>query len=411
MLAVFTIMMREWRRILKDSRLRSVVLVAPFVYAALMCAVYINHTVYDLPIAVVNQDPSALSRQLVRMLEASPKINVAHRVDSTKEIESLLFQREIDGAIIIPKGFSKHIKTGHESVVTAYVNAGTMVQANALGTSFNKTVQTFSAGVEIKTLMKKGATKTQAMKAFMPVKLNLQTLFNPTFNYSNFMVPGILMTILQQVILLGLALTWTGEKEAGTLKELRGISSSPFTLLLGKSIPYIVINLIVAEIYLRVVFPLNNIPMEGHWGMMISFTVLFVLTVVTWGTWVSALCKTRLFATQILMFVAMPSFILSGFTWPPSAMPEVIQWISHLLPMTYFVHSFRFIYLADVDFIYVAQDFLVLAGFLTINLLLGYLIIKRIIRSPDQIREQHSQLTQIKTALSLFFKKQTKNLS
>ena len=97
----------------------------------------------------------------------------------------------------------------------------------------------------------------------------------------------------------------------------------------------------------------------------------------------SALCKTRLFATQALMFVAMPSFILSGFTWPVSAMPEPIAWLSKCLPLSYFVHSFRFIYLADVDFTYISSDFFSLVGFLMLNILLAVVIIRQLVKRAE----------------------------
>lgn len=192
------------------------------------------------------------------------------------------------------------------------------------------------------------------------------------------------MAILQQVILLGIALSWTGEKENKTLGSLFEISRSPWVLMIGKALPYIVINSIVAEFFLRVLFPLNNIPMQGSWQIAVPFTFLFVITIVTWGMWVSGLCKTRLFATQALMFVAMPSFVLSGFTWPKEAMPSYVQILSNALPLTYFVNSFRNIYLGDAAFKYVAKDFAILGVFTVTNIYLTYVVIRRMQNNQSQ---------------------------
>lgn len=232
--------------------------------------------------------------------------------------------------------------------------------------------------------MKKGDSLESAKKKFMPVKLDLRSLFNPAFNYSNFMIPGLLMAILQQVILLGVALSWTGEIESGRLKEVFAISRSPIALLIGKALPYFIVNAIVAEFYLRVLFPLNDIPMEGSWPMAIAFTLVFIATIVTWGIWVSGLCKTRLFATQALMFVAMPSFILSGFTWPHAGMPWYVVALGHLLPITYFVNSFRQIYLTAAPWEFIWPGFLAVSIFLVINLLLSYLVIQRLLRKYSE---------------------------
>jgi ABC-2 type transport system permease protein len=370
---------RELRGIWTDPRLRSVVLLAPFLYAALFCLVYAKHTLTELPIAVVQGDTSAPARTLVRMLEMSPKLHIARTVYSAEELKSLIHDQSVDAAVIIPDDFARQLKRGRDVHVTAYVNAASMVSANTAAKAINEVVQTFSAGVEIKTLMKKGERLESAMERFMPVKLDLRSLFNPSFNYSNFMVPGLLIAILQQVILLGIALSWTGEKEKGTLPELFAISRTPFVLMLGKALPYFLINAVVAEFYLRVLFPLNDIPMEGSWLIAIPFTFLFVMTVVTWGMWVSGLCRTRLFATQALMFVAMPSFVLSGFTWPVSGMTWFPRFLGQLLPMTYFVTSFRNIYLANAPFEFIAGSVGALVGFLALNIVLALVVIRRLV--------------------------------
>lgn len=380
--AIIAIARREFRIIWKDSRIRSVVFLAPFLYAALFCVIYVKHTLSELPIAVVQEEVSGPSRLLVRMLDASTKLTVSRQAYSAAELPEMIYDNSVVAAVIIPSDFSLRLKRGHDTTVSAYVNAASMVSANTAAKAINEVVQTFSAGVELKTLMKKGDHLQAAKERFMPVKLDLRSLFNPSFNYSNFMVPGLLMAILQQVILLGVALSWTGEKEKGTLPELFSLSPHPLALFIGKSLPYLAINFVVAEFYLRVLFPLNDIPMEGSWLIAIPYTFLFVFTIVTWGMWVSGIFRTRLFATQALMFLAMPSFILSGFTWPHEGMPLLVQWMGNLLPMTHFVNGFRSVYLAGAPFHYVYRDFLILTGFAIFNVALALWVIKRMDRRP-----------------------------
>lgn len=375
---IWLVARREMLMIWSDSRLRSVVLLAPFLYALLFCGIYSKHTLSELPIAIVQQDASAPSRLLVRMLDASPKLEIKAIAYSEEDIKRLIYDSSIDAAVIIPRDFSLQLKRSRDTQVTAYVNAASMVAANTAAKAINEVVQTFSAGVELKTLMKKGERLDTAKQHFMPVKLDLRSLFNPSFNYSNFMVPGLLMAILQQVILLGIALSWTGEKERKTLPELFSITRSSPKLFLGKLLPYLLINFVVAEFYLRVLFPMNDIPMEGSWFVAITYTFLFVFTVVTWGMWVSGLLRTRLFATQALMFVAMPSFVLSGFTWPHAGMPWPFRALANCLPMTHFVNGFRSIYLAGAPFEYVAKNFGILLGFSALNVALAIYIIGRI---------------------------------
>ena len=144
------------------------VLVAPFLYAGLFCLVYSNHTLTNLPVAIIQEDVSGPSRTLVRMLEASPKLKIARYGTSVDELKDWMYDRSIDAAIIIPRDFTKRLKRGHDTHVTAYVNAASMVSANTAAKAINEVVQTFSAGVEIKTLMKKGARLSTAMEQFTP---------------------------------------------------------------------------------------------------------------------------------------------------------------------------------------------------------------------------------------------------
>ncbi|MBI4402510.1 MAG: ABC transporter permease [Deltaproteobacteria bacterium] len=376
---ILSISRREFGRIWNDSRLRSVVLIAPFVYSGLFCFVYSPHSLTELPIGVLAKDRSAPVRTFVRMLDASPKLAVKEQAFSEQELRDAIYSQKIVAGIIIPADFTRQLKRGHESHLGAFVNAASMVTANTVAKAITEVTGTFSAGVEVKALMKKGERLNSAREHFQPVKLDLHSLFNPSFNYTNFLVPGLLIAILQQVILLGVALSWTGEKEFGTLGELFSISKSPVALLVGKSLPYIVFNFVVGEFFLRVLFPLNDIPMEGSWVVAIPFTLLFIVTIVTWGMWVSGLCRTRLFATQILMFIALPSFILSGFTWPHEGMPFLIRVLAYCLPMTHFANSFRKLYLAGAPFQFVYTDFLMLIIFTAVNLVICYLVIARLV--------------------------------
>lgn len=376
---------REVRSIFTDSTLRNIVLIAPIIYALLVSAVYIRHTLFEIPIAVAQLDNSQPARTLIRMLNSSPKLEVTHQAVSVAEIRELMLRGEVRAAIVIPADFSRRLKRGRDTTVTTFINTVSMVEANMVTSASTQVIQTFSAGVEIKSLMKHGENSRTAYEKFMPVKLDTRPLFNPSYNYTNFLVPGLLMTVIQQVALLAMALSWAGERERGTLADLFRLSRSPVALMAGKALPYVFINFLVAELYFRVLFPMAGIPIEGNWGAMLTFTTLFVAAIVFWGMWFSAFCRTRLMATQMLMFIALPSFILSGYTWPLAAMPDAIRFLSHLLPITYFVTGVRDIYLGGVPAAYLWHSFLALGIFLAVNVGLAWLGVRNLLQKvpPD----------------------------
>lgn len=378
---LYQIIKREIKLICGNFSLASITFLAPLLYGVLVCAVYSNHTLNEMPIAVAMLDNSKAARSLALMLDSSPKLHTVEMVSSSQEIRDLMIAGKINARVIIPADFSQNLKRGQGSSVTAFVNGSSMVPAIMATSAITTVVQTFSAGVSVNGLMKSGLSSEAAIAKALPVKLDMRTMFNPSYNYSNFMVPGLLTTILQQVALLAIALSWAGEVEDKRLPSLLSISKNSMALLIGKGLPYILINCCIAELYLRVFFPLNGIPIVGSYALTLLFSFLFVSAIVFWGMWFSALCKKKLLATQMLMFIALPSFILSGFTWPMQAMPKVVQGLAHLLPITYFVNSFRAIYLSGATFSDIYQDFIILSGFLGFNILLAWYTTSRIVRA------------------------------
>lgn len=168
-----------------------------------------------------------------------------------------------------------------------------------------------------------------------------------------FLWPGILATVLQQVLMLGLALSFAAEFENGTFKELVNRSSSTFKLLLVKIIPYLFMSFGIWLLYWFFTWWFD-IPFYQNLGILTLVAGLFVLSVCFLGILVSILIPNQLKATEVLMVVATPSFILSGFTWPLSQMPVWIQYIANAIPLTHFLPIFRILIIENgpIDLVY-----------------------------------------------------------
>lgn len=374
------IVIREFKLILNDSRLRSVVLIAPIIYGILMSAVYWHDTVDEVSIAVVQNDHSQLARNLSRLLDASPKLKVLQNTHHITEAERALMEGSVAGIVVIEEDFSSRIKTGKESRVVAIVDASNLLLANTISNAVLSVTQTISAGVSVEKLKLRGLTHNQALATAMPIRTELRPLFNPQFSYNKFMLPGLLMTVLQQVMLLGLALSWSGERETTSIKSLLSLSSRPWILLSAKAVPYLLIHGLVCGLFIGLFFPASGLNMEGSWLLLIIYTVLFLFAIVTWGMWISIWLPNRLFATQVLMFLAMPSFLLSGYTWPQSAMPEILQKISQLLPLTHFIVGLRRICLGGSDLEMLGTSMIILIAFSLVHISLAWLGIKLLLK-------------------------------
>src|SRR5690606_2989554 len=173
------------------------------------------------------------------------------------------------------------------------------------------------AGIQIKAQQKKGVPEFVATQQYEPFKTTIIKQNIRSGNYLYFMLPGVLLTVLQQVMMLALALSFASEFEKGTFKDLVNRSSNVFVLILVKILPYILMSILILGLYYGYSL-YYRMPMHLDSLLFYGYTFLFLLAVAFIGILVSIAIPSQLKATEILMVIATPSFILSGFTWPLS---------------------------------------------------------------------------------------------
>lgn len=313
---------------------------APVMYGILVGAVYQKGTVTDLPIVVVDEDQSPLSKQLIDMFNDNEVVYVADVLhDPFKAHEKAM---ELDATVVvnIPRNFSSDINYNRTTEMTMFVNASNTLTSNYAMMAVNVCAATMKAGIQIKALEKKGVPSYVAEKQYEPFKTTIIKQNFRSGNYLYFMLPGVLLTVFQQVLMLGLALSFASEFEKGTFDDLVRKSSNVFQLILVKVTPYLLMSVLIYALYygysLYYHMPLH---IEGFtfWGS----SILFLLAVSFLGILVSSAIPTQLQATEILMVIATPSFILSGFTWPISQMPEWVVALAKCIPLTHYLQIFR----------------------------------------------------------------------
>ncbi|MGN0003707.1 MAG: ABC transporter permease, partial [Sphingobacterium composti] len=311
---------REFQLFFQNKVLVMLFLGAPILYGVLVGSVYEKGTVTHIPIVVVDEDQTPLSRQLIDMFNENEVIYVASILhDNFKSREEAL-RKQATVVVNIPKNFSSDINYNRTTEVTMFVNTSNTVTSNYAMMAVNVCAGTLKAGIQIKALEKKGVPSYVASQQYEPFKTTIIKENFRSGNYLYFMLPGVLLTVFQQVMMLGLALSFASEFEKGTFNELIAKSSNVLELLLVKITPYLLMSVLIYALYygysLWYRMPLH---IEGFafWGS----SLLFLLAVGFLGILFSIAIPNQLKATEILMVVATPSFILSGFTWPLSQMP------------------------------------------------------------------------------------------
>ncbi|OHT44381.1 ABC transporter permease [Flavobacterium tructae] len=345
----FSLLKREFQLFWKNKVLRILFIGAPILYGVLLGYVYGKGKVTDLPILVVDQDRSELSSKAIQMFEDNEVLSVSSILYDQNNLSKIAIQKDATCVVIIPKDFEKMTLTKKYPEITTIVNTSNVLTANYASTAIQICLGTLKAGVQIETLRKQGVPENLLASQYEPFKTTFIKKYNRSTNYMYFLWPGVLATVLQQVLLLGLALSFASEFENGTFKDLVKKCPSLLKMLAVKIIPYLIMSFGIWIIYW--LFTLwFRLPFYENLAPLTFIAGIFVLAASFIGILVSIVVPNQLKATEILMVIATPSFILSGFTWPLSQMPQTIQAIANVIPLTHFLKAFRILIIENGTF-------------------------------------------------------------
>jgi len=331
---------REFRLFYSNKVLLVLFIGAPIMYGVLIGNVYKKGKVTDLGIIVVDEDRSTTSQRLIQMIDDNEVTNVIAVVGDDLISRQMALERDAPCVVYIPKDFEKSIFQKRYPEIIVYTNAANTLTANFAANAINLSAATLRAGIEIEALKKQGVPPTIAANQYEPFRITFIKENIRSNNYLYFMLPGVLLTVLQQVLLLGLALSFSAEYENGTFSEIARRMPNAFGLIWVKTIPYILmsIGIFVLYYFFSVIY---RMPLQlAFWPFILS-SILFILAVCAMGVLVSIILPSQLKSTEVLMVVATPSFILSGFTWPLSQMPGWVQTIADIIPLTHYLKIFR----------------------------------------------------------------------
>lgn len=375
----FFLLRREFQRFWGNSVLKMLFLGAPILYGILFGFVYKKGKITHLPIIVVNEDNSPMSYKLLSMLQDNETLNIAALLHERKQLNEKIITTQADGVLILPKRFESDILTRRYPEVLYYVNTDNMLTSNYATKAIQQVLGTFRAGVSIETLKKQGVPDKIALTQYEPFQLTFIKNYNRSANYMYFLWPGFIFTILQQVLFLALALSFSSEFEMKTFSEFTRHTSAPVVAIFVKMAPYLLMSLLIWLFYgfLHLCF---RIPLGNHIGGLTFIAILLIISASLMGILTSLLLPNQLKATEILMVIATPSFVLSGFTWPVSQMPSIIQFFSKLIPLTHFLKAYRILTVRGGHFKDIKQEIAYLVGIILICTFAALILLGRKMR-------------------------------
>jgi len=368
---------REIKIIWMDWRLVVIVFLMPFAYTALVGYLYLPMRVSEISTYIIDQDNSQLSRSIVTAIDVNDSMKVVGYLNNVEEFKEKIRHREGYACFWIPKYFERDVKKGRAVKLVSLIDGSNMIISNTILAGAAKVAGSFSAGIEIKKLNMKGTPKDYTLSNAMPLNSISRIAYNPSYNYTIFIMLGMIGTIVQQIVLVGCALAFAHEREHGLVGGIFKITQSPLEVLIAKSLFYTSINMITAFGAYIMGVHLFGLHLNGSLFLCMILLFTFIFTIVAFGIAVSAICADSVFATEVLMLVSLPSFLLSGFTWPRFAMIPVIKLMSWVLPLTHFIMPFRSVFMQEGDYSTIKPDMIWLWCLAMMSYAAAYFVIYR----------------------------------
>jgi ABC-2 type transport system permease protein len=333
----------ELRNIRKDSGAILLLFGALVIYPIIYAVAYKNEVVRELKTTIVDLDRTSSSRQLIKMLEGAEQIEISYVAASVDEARNYFFEGNTGGILVIPKDFEHDILNGKQTNVAAFADGSYFLIYRQLLGGAVKTVGTFAAGIEIKKLLLEGKTYEQALQLREPLVADIHFWFNPSSGYGSAMMPGIIIIILQQTLLIGIGMLGgtAREKKQDSFFVPSGLTrGGVLPMLMGKSLSYFTIytlNSILTMVWIHHWF---NYPNLGSYYTVLSLTVPFLFSVIFMGITLSVMFKRRESSIMFMVFISPIVIFLSGISWPAQAIPEYLYQLAHIFPSTIMIPAY-----------------------------------------------------------------------
>ena len=349
------IVRKEFIQLFRDRKNRPILVVMPFIQL-LIFGYVVSTDVRDIKMGILDQSRTRESRLVSQAFEGSPVFRITHRVDDPRELEELLLRRRVDVAVKIAPDFSERVRSGRTAAVQVLAD-GSM--SNLAGVRVAYTLQVLEK------------LSQDFLRELVPQRVDYgridartRTWFNPNLESRDFFVPGIVAVLIMIISLLFTSMAIIKEKEVGTMEQLIVTPMRPFELILGKTIPYTLISIAqMVAVSLFAVFWFD-VPMRGSVLLMFAGVCLFLLSNLGIGLFISTISATQQQAMMTTFFFILPFFMLSGFVFPIDNMPAVVQALTYLNPLRYFLIILRGIFLKGIglDILWPQYVYLALLG-------------------------------------------------
>ncbi len=336
---IYRMLVKEFIQVLRDPRMKALIFVMP-VIQLIMFGYAVTTDVDHIKTAVCDLDKSPQSRALIERFTASGYFTVVDNTDRPERLGELLDRGEVILGIQINRGFAEDLKAGRQAAIQTIVdgtdsNTGTVAMDYA-----QRITQEFSRARAVP-----GELDQLAQPQTTPIELRSRAWFNPDLKSRYYNVPGVIAVVVLLISLLLTAMAIVREREIGTMEQLMVTPIRSFELILGKTLPFVLISFIDVLVVTAIGISWFNVPIQGSLTLLLFGAGLYLMSTIGIGLFISTVSQTQQQALMSSFFFYLPAVLLSGFMFPISNMPETAQWLTYLNPLRYFLVIIRDIFL------------------------------------------------------------------
>jgi len=365
------IALKEIRQLKRDKRMLYVLFVFPVMLLVLF-GYAINFDVHHIKMIIYDQDKSSDSRNFVTSLTSSEYFDLVGYINDESKIKEVLDTKKAQCVIVFPRDMSHKLYSKENVQIQILIDGVDANTASLINSYITVATASYSQKLQSKALAVVGR------KTFIPIDIHPAFWFNPELNSTYFLIPGLIVMILIITAVVSISLSIVREKERGTIEQINVSPLTSLELLIGKTIPYVIISLLIASFVLFTGYILFGLTIKGNIILLFFSTLLFLFASLNIGIIVSSIADTQQVAYQIATLVSMlPSMLLSGFIFPIESMPSVVQIITNITPAKFFMVVLRGILLKGVGIESLWPQLIYLIIFSMILLLLSVLINKK----------------------------------
>jgi ABC-2 type transport system permease protein len=342
-------MRKEFRQLLRDPRMRAMLFMPPLIQL-LIFGYAANLDVNTAHIAWMDQDHSSASRELLSQFQGSGRFQIVAEPDSDAQMQKLLDQGKVDAVVRVMPGFARDVDRGRTTSVQVLLDGTNSNTASIVSNYAAQTIARYSAEVMTQLQRSKMVAGTMASGGAMhpavpQITARSRVWFNPDLKSRNYFIPGVVVNIITLVTLMLTAMAIVREKEIGTMEQLMVTPIRPMELILGKTLPFVLVGLWDMILVVAASLLVFHIPFAGNFGLLVVCTLLFLLTSLGAGLFISTISRTQQQAMMTTGLFFQPFFMLSGFSFPIRNMPVSMQVLTYINPVRYFMEIVRGIFL------------------------------------------------------------------